>query len=413
MSFTEHENKIDRHSLRRREISSGGQSSYMNIVFLSVLFRHPLQGDKVGGGEISNRKLLEMLAVKHEVCVISAIGHQMWGERINGVLYYDVSALKYLAWLPGLLKRVLAKLLYRWVAPTIMKQVLPDVILCGTQEYEVGTRFRRRRTVPVGAFIRAFENFSSYNTGGTKKKLRRGIKRLIYGDIQDAGINKLDFLLPNSDFIDRLCAKNFSVQSRYTIYPPVTLPKFKSIAAPDGANRCIRNILMVSGARKKGGDLFVRLASHFPEIEFSIIGYVGARAEREAHPANLRVLPWVAKPEELIARSDLVLVPSIWEEPFGRISVEALQCGTPVLVSNIGGLPETVGYQKFLLVEPGDEPAWREKINLCLNCPAEFISANLMAMENSAKYSIANQVAALEKALLAEIDRVSARRQGR
>ena len=42
----------------------------------------------------------------------------------------------------------------------------------------------------------------------------------------------------------------------------------------------------------------------------------------------------------LFQASDVVVVPSVWDEPFPRVGIEALACGTPLLASRIGGLPE-------------------------------------------------------------------------
>jgi glycosyltransferase involved in cell wall biosynthesis len=51
----------------------------------------------------------------------------------------------------------------------------------------------------------------------------------------------------------------------------------------------------------------------------------------------------------------VVVVPSLWAEPFGRVIVEAFATGRPVLASRIGGIPEilTGEFERFL-VEPGD-----------------------------------------------------------
>jgi D-inositol-3-phosphate glycosyltransferase len=43
----------------------------------------------------------------------------------------------------------------------------------------------------------------------------------------------------------------------------------------------------------------------------------------------------------LLAHSDLLLMPSVFAEPFGMLSVEAQHTGCRVVASNIGGLPET------------------------------------------------------------------------
>lgn len=43
----------------------------------------------------------------------------------------------------------------------------------------------------------------------------------------------------------------------------------------------------------------------------------------------------------LLAKTDILLMPSVFAEPFGMLSVEAQHAGCRVLASNIGGLPET------------------------------------------------------------------------
>ena len=40
--------------------------------------------------------------------------------------------------------------------------------------------------------------------------------------------------------------------------------------------------------------------------------------------------------------ADVVVVPSIFQEPFGRVALEALNAGCPVVCSDRGGLPEIV-----------------------------------------------------------------------
>lgn len=50
--------------------------------------------------------------------------------------------------------------------------------------------------------------------------------------------------------------------------------------------------------------------------------------------------------------ADVLVVPSLSEEGFGRVILEALSCGTPVIVSNRGGIPEAVSDSVGVLVEP-------------------------------------------------------------
>ncbi|MEW4430061.1 glycosyltransferase family 4 protein [Paenibacillus pabuli] len=41
-----------------------------------------------------------------------------------------------------------------------------------------------------------------------------------------------------------------------------------------------------------------------------------------------------------MAAMDLIIVPSTWDEPFGRVVIEAYQVGTPVYASRVGGMSE-------------------------------------------------------------------------
>jgi glycosyltransferase involved in cell wall biosynthesis len=54
--------------------------------------------------------------------------------------------------------------------------------------------------------------------------------------------------------------------------------------------------------------------------------------------------------------SDVTVLPSLWAEPFGRVIVESMACGTPVVASRVGGIPEILtGEFQSGLFEPGNE----------------------------------------------------------
>jgi len=53
---------------------------------------------------------------------------------------------------------------------------------------------------------------------------------------------------------------------------------------------------------------------------------------------------------------DVVVVPSLWKEPFGRVSIEPLAYGVPVLVARSGGLPENIeDGVSGIVFSPGDD----------------------------------------------------------
>ncbi len=56
----------------------------------------------------------------------------------------------------------------------------------------------------------------------------------------------------------------------------------------------------------------------------------------------------------IIQKSDIVVFPSLWPEPFGRISLETMACAKPIIGSNIGAISEVIQSDAGLLVPPND-----------------------------------------------------------
>ncbi|MEO5739554.1 MAG: glycosyltransferase family 4 protein [Vicinamibacterales bacterium] len=74
--------------------------------------------------------------------------------------------------------------------------------------------------------------------------------------------------------------------------------------------------------------------------------------------------------EALEARFDAAwaqIIPSLWEEPFGMVAIEAMMRGTAVIASNGGGLREIVRPGAGLLVPAGDVSALTEALRELVN----------------------------------------------
>ena len=68
------------------------------------------------------------------------------------------------------------------------------------------------------------------------------------------------------------------------------------------------------------------------------------RPALEAAGSSVEYLGELAQADRdtLLSRSNAILMPGSWPEPFGLVAIEALACGTPVIARRIGALPEIV-----------------------------------------------------------------------
>jgi glycosyltransferase involved in cell wall biosynthesis len=83
--------------------------------------------------------------------------------------------------------------------------------------------------------------------------------------------------------------------------------------------------------------------------------------------------PWVGRDAlpGLYRSSTMLVLPSVWEEPFGIPLVEAMASGLPVVATRVGGIPEIVeDGVTGLLVPPADAEALSNAIEQLLADPA-------------------------------------------
>ena len=108
-----------------------------------------------------------------------------------------------------------------------------------------------------------------------------------------------------------------------------------------------KNIIFVGRLNySKGYDVFkdavVKILDNFPKWMAYSIGDEERRNIYINHPRH-KELGFLnhKKILEILNRSEIAVVPSRWEEPFGRTSLEATSSGCATIISNRGGLRET------------------------------------------------------------------------
>src|SRR6202012_2783202 len=66
----------------------------------------------------------------------------------------------------------------------------------------------------------------------------------------------------------------------------------------------------------------------------------------------------------------VVVMPSVWPEPWGMVGAEAFAHGVPVVASDTGGIPDWMAPAGGVLVAPGDPDALGHAVRALLDDPA-------------------------------------------
>ncbi|MBA0054335.1 glycosyltransferase [Streptomyces sp. AJS327] len=161
-----------------------------------------------------------------------------------------------------------------------------------------------------------------------------------------------DHALVTSQFV---LGRTQGPQNNVLFYPPFTVPTGRSL-------RRDRDLLMVNPVPAKGSELLHRLIAQMPERHFTLVeGWWDTSVEFTCYP-NVTYVPRTYNMGSLYARHKLLLVPSLVEDAFPRVIVEAELLGLPTLGSRRGGIPEAVGHPGLLIDADATAEGWAARI---------------------------------------------------
>ena len=180
----------------------------------------------------------------------------------------------------------------------------------------------------------------------------------------------------NSNFTAARFAAAYGIDSE--VIPNFVDPDSYRVPGPG------HKVTFINPVPDKGLDVAFRLAERNPEIPFLFVEGWPLRAavreelvDRARASGNIEWRPATRNMKTVYADTRVLIVPSQWEEAWGRVASEAQISGIPILASNRGGLPEAVG-PGGLLLPHDDLEAWEASLRRLWHNPVcwqEYVDA--------------------------------------
>lgn len=197
-------------------------------------------------------------------------------------------------------------------------------------------------------------------------------------------------VVANSEYMAERARKVFGIDP-VVMYPQIDALALSEVEMPHADERPY--VMMVGHEEVKGVSVFREIARALPDQQFMLVGRTFEGVGREG---NLSFRGFSDDPVEHYRQAKLVLMPSLWEEGFGMVSVEAAALGIPCIVSARGGLPETVPLDECVVRDFRSPGAWARTITHVLGDYDRFSRA---AQEHAAKLDMRNEFEKLMRAI--------------
>jgi glycosyltransferase involved in cell wall biosynthesis len=197
---------------------------------------------------------------------------------------------------------------------------------------------------------------------------------------------KHSFIIVASHFMKSVLIKNGFDKKRIKVIPYFTyLPKLNNNLSLNNPKKILTLGRIVQA---KG---FYQLIDAFSfldgNIQLDIVGdgpetlEIKKVVRQRGLTSKVNFYGWLnhKKLSDLYVESSVVVVPSIWPEPFGIVGIEAMAYGRPVVAFDSGGISEWLidGHTGFL-IRAGDNQELAAKIKVLLNNPelSKFMGEN-------------------------------------
>lgn len=157
------------------------------------------------------------------------------------------------------------------------------------------------------------------------------------------------------------------------VYPPVDPEEYR--VEPGG------RVTLINMTDIKGVDVFWKLAAELPEVPF--LGVEGGYGHQETHGGlpNVTIMGHTPNIRRVYAETKILLMPSKYDT-WGRVTVEAMSSGIPVIASPCPGVVEALGGAGFV-IERDDLDRWVATIKTLMRDDDFYAKASAAARQRA------------------------------
>jgi len=304
----------------KAEATEIGLNKKFDVLALSNTL-HPLKG----GGERSLFGVLTKLAARGLSVVAVCLGSRQQPYCYQGVVIYHVCDEK--------------------TAAEVAASFTPSVVMAQQAWIDLPKRYNLHPNVPHVLMLRDTNDIGPFTPG--KEELGLAVNH----DFLQSLYAQAALVVANSDYIARQFREHFSMDCD-VMHPGIERPNTEELVSTP-----LRQFITgVVSNERKGRRIAKNLANRFKKNLFLFASKVPTKVGEKAQPNVLK--RHNLEPSVMYMATRIMIIPSQWPEPFGRVSVEAMSRGIPVLASKIGGLPEAVCDDEFLVENFTDIDAW-------------------------------------------------------